>query len=182
MHPAYKLNKQDDNIQPCCTPFPILNQPVLPCKVLTVAIWPAYRFLKRQVKQSGTPIPLRIIQFVVIHTVKGFTQGSRSRHFTGIHLLSLWSNECWQFDFWFLCLFETQLVHLEVLGSCIVEAWLERFLSITLLACEMSTNRTVVWAFFEALPFFRLGMQTVLFSAVATAEFSRFVDILSAAL
>ena len=25
-------------------------------------------------------------------------------------------SECWQLDLWFLCLFETQLVHLEVLG------------------------------------------------------------------
>ena len=31
---AYKLNKQNDNIQPCCTPFPILNQSVVPCQVL----------------------------------------------------------------------------------------------------------------------------------------------------
>ena len=30
-----------------CTPFPIWNQFVVPCPVLTVALWPAYRFLKR---------------------------------------------------------------------------------------------------------------------------------------
>ena len=29
---AQKLNKQDDNIQPCHTPFPILNQSVVPCQ------------------------------------------------------------------------------------------------------------------------------------------------------
>ena len=34
---VYKLNKQDDNIQPCYTPFPILNQSVVPCKIVTVA-------------------------------------------------------------------------------------------------------------------------------------------------
>ena len=34
---AYKLNKQDDNIQPRHTPFPILNQSLVPCPVLTVA-------------------------------------------------------------------------------------------------------------------------------------------------
>ena len=33
-----------------------------------------------------------------------------------------------------------------------------------------------------ALPFFGIGMKTDLFSPVATAEFSKFVDILSAAL
>ena len=51
---AYKLNKQGDNIQPSRTPFPIWNQSVVPCPVLTVASWPAYRFLKRQVRWSGT--------------------------------------------------------------------------------------------------------------------------------
>ena len=69
---AYKLNKQGDNIQPWCTPFPIWNQSVVPCPVLTVASWPAYRFLRRQVRGSGIPISLRIFQFVVIHTVKDF--------------------------------------------------------------------------------------------------------------
>ena len=37
MYFSYKLNKQSENIQPCYTPFPILNQSVFPCKVLTVA-------------------------------------------------------------------------------------------------------------------------------------------------
>ena len=46
MYPAYKLNKQGDNIQPWRTPFPIWNQSVVLCSVLTVASWPAYRFLK----------------------------------------------------------------------------------------------------------------------------------------
>ena len=56
---AYKLNKQDDSRQPCHTPFSILNQSVVPCKVLAVASWPKYRFLRRQVRWSGIPIPLR---------------------------------------------------------------------------------------------------------------------------
>ena len=56
MYSACKLNKQGDNIQPCRTPFPIWNQSVVPCPVLTVASWPAYRFLKRQVRWSGIPI------------------------------------------------------------------------------------------------------------------------------
>ena len=37
MYYAYKLNKQGDNMQPCRTPFPIWNQSVVPCPVLTVA-------------------------------------------------------------------------------------------------------------------------------------------------
>ena len=47
MYSTYKLNKQGDNIQPWCTPFLIWDQCVVPCPVLTVASWPAYRFLKR---------------------------------------------------------------------------------------------------------------------------------------
>ena len=60
IYSAYKLNKQGDNIQSWHTPFPIWNQSVVPCPVLTVASWPAYRFLKRQVRWSGIPISWRI--------------------------------------------------------------------------------------------------------------------------
>ena len=60
MYSAYKLNMQGDNIQPWYTPFPVWNQSVVPCRVLTVASWPAYRFLRRQVRWSGIPISLRI--------------------------------------------------------------------------------------------------------------------------
>ena len=61
MYSAYKFNKQGDNIQPWCTPFPIWNQSVVPCPVLTVASWPAYRFLRRQVRWSGIPISIRLL-------------------------------------------------------------------------------------------------------------------------
>ena len=60
MYSAYKLNKQGDNIQPWCTPFPIWNQSIVLCPVLTVASWCAYRFLRRQVRWSGIPISWRI--------------------------------------------------------------------------------------------------------------------------
>ena len=59
MYSAYKLNKQSDNIQPWCTSFPIWYQSVVPCPILTVVSWPAYRFL-RQVRCSGISISLRI--------------------------------------------------------------------------------------------------------------------------
>ena len=62
-------------------------------------------------------------------------------------LLSLWSNECWQFYLFPLPLQNpactsgsSQFVY------CWSLAW--RILSIILLACEMSTNCAVVWAFF----------------------------------
>ena len=60
MYSAYKLNEQGDNIQPWCTAFLILNQSVVPCPIITVASWPAYRFLIRQVRWSGILISLRI--------------------------------------------------------------------------------------------------------------------------
>ena len=73
IYPAFKLNKQSDNIQPWCTPFPIWNQSVVPCLVLTCfltciqisqeagkVVW--YSHLFKNFPQS-----------VVIHTVKGFS-------------------------------------------------------------------------------------------------------------
>ena len=57
MYIAFKLNKQGDNIQPWHSPFPIWNQSVGPCSVLTVASWPAYRFLSRQVRWSCPTLP-----------------------------------------------------------------------------------------------------------------------------
>ena len=107
MYFANKLNKQGDNVQPWCTPFLIWNQSVIPCPVLTVASWPAYKFLRRQVRWSGIPISWRIFQFVVIHTVKGFgiVNEAEVDVFSGILLLFWWSSGCWQFDLWFLCLF-----------------------------------------------------------------------------
>ena len=79
IHPAWHftwctlhINKQGDNVQPWCTLFPIWNQSIVPYPVIAVASWPAYRFLKRQVRWSGIPISWKIFQFVVIHTVKVF--------------------------------------------------------------------------------------------------------------
>ena len=60
MYSAYKLNKQGENTRPWCTPFLIWNQSVVRCPVLTLISWPAYRFLRRQVRWSGIPISLRI--------------------------------------------------------------------------------------------------------------------------
>ena len=50
MYSAYMLNKHGDSIQPWYTPFSIWNQSIVPCPVLTVASWLAYRFLRRQVR------------------------------------------------------------------------------------------------------------------------------------
>ena len=67
MYPAYKLNKQGDNIQLWHTPF-LWNQSVVSCPILTVVSWFTYRFLRRQVRCFH--LLKNYPQFVVIHTVK----------------------------------------------------------------------------------------------------------------
>ena len=71
MYSAYKLNKQGDDIQPWCSPFPILNQSVVPCLVLTVASWPVSQETGKVVWYSH--LFKNFPQFLVIHTVKGFS-------------------------------------------------------------------------------------------------------------
>ena len=68
MYSAYKINKQHDNIQPWCTPFPIWNQSIVPCPILTVASWPVYGFLRRQIRLSGISISW------IFHTLLWSTQ------------------------------------------------------------------------------------------------------------
>ena len=62
MYCAYKLNKQGNSLQPWHTPFLIWNQSAVPCLVLTVTSWPAYGYLRRQVRWSGIPIPWRLFR------------------------------------------------------------------------------------------------------------------------
>ena len=68
IYSAYKLNKQGDNIQPWHTPFLICNKSIVPCPVLTVASWLAYRFLKRLVRWSGIRVSLRIFHSLLWST------------------------------------------------------------------------------------------------------------------
>ena len=131
--------KQGDNIQIWCTPFPIWNKSIVPCPFLTISSCPAYRFLRRQVR--CLPFP-SLSEFSTVwcdsHSQSLWhSQQSRNRCLSGTFLLFLWYNKCWQFDLWFLSLFQIQLEY----GSsqfmfCWSLAW--RILSITLLACKMS--------------------------------------------
>ena len=78
LNSAFKLNKQGNNIQCWCTPFLIWNQCVVPCPVLAVTCWPAYRFLRSQVRWSGIPISFRIFHSLLWSTVKGFGVGKKA--------------------------------------------------------------------------------------------------------
>ena len=69
-------------MQPWRTPFWIWNQSVVPCPVLTVASWLAYRFLRRQVTWSGIPISWRIFHSLLWYThSKALAKSSRGNVF-----------------------------------------------------------------------------------------------------
>ena len=169
MYSPYKLNKQGDNIQPWHTPFPIWNQSVVPCPVLTVVSWPAYRFLKRQVRWSGIPVSKNFPQFVVIHTVKSFGIVNKTEIDVFLELSCFFN---YPLDVGNLISGSSafsksrkrfrHLEHLEVHSSCTVEAWLGEFWA--LLTYEMSA---ILWSSEHSLslPFFRIGMKTVLFQS-----------------
>ena len=143
MYSTYKLNKHGDNIQPCCIPFPILNQSFVPCPVLTVASRPAYRFLRRQVMWSGTPNSKNFPHLFVIYTVKGFSVVSEAEVDVFLEFpcflcgpmnvdnLISGSSDFYKSSF-------------TSGSSCFTYCWslAWRILSITWLACEMSA---IIW-------------------------------------
>ena len=97
MYSACKLNKQDDSIQPWCTPFLIWNQFIVPCLTLTVASWPAYSSLRRQVRGSGIPISLRISHSLLWSTQsKALAQSMKQMFFwNSLALFFFIINGCW---------------------------------------------------------------------------------------
>ena len=83
MHPArhFPWHAQHTNRMTASSPVipvSILNQSVVLYAVLTVASWPAYRFLRRQVRGSGIPISLRAFHSLLWFTVKGFNVVSKT--------------------------------------------------------------------------------------------------------
>ena len=149
MYSACKLNKQDDNIQPWRTPFPIWNQSVVPCPVLTLASWPVDRFLRRQVRWSGIPISKNFPQFVVIHTVKAFGIVNKMKVDVFLELSCFFydpmdvgnlTSGSSAFSKSSLNIWKFTTIHIRKFTYYWGWAW--RILSITLLACEMSA---IVW-------------------------------------
>ena len=181
IYSAYKLNKQGDNIQPWCTPFPICNQSVVPCPILIVAYWPKHRFLRRQVRWSGIPISLR-----VFHSLLWFTQSKSIKQkkdiflefscsfydldvgilISGFSAFSKSSLYIWKFSVY-------------ILTYCWSLAW--RILSITLLDVkwvQLRSSLNILWHH----PSLELEWKLTFSSPVSTADFSKFAGILSAAL
>ena len=136
-------------------------------------------------------------QFVMIHTVKGFGIVNKAEVDVFLELLFfLWSSRCWQFDVWLLAFSKSSLNIWKFTVHVLLKPGLENFEYYFTRVWD-ECNSVVVWAFFGfaflwdwnehwpfehslALPFFGIGMKTDLFSA--TAEFSTFAGILSAAL
>ena len=176
MYSTFKLNMQGDNIQHQRTP----DQSIVPCSVLTIASWPAYRFLKRQIRWSGSFISLRIFQFVVIHTVKG--SGIVNKEVDVLLELSCFFDVPTDVEIW--SMFPLPFLNPAwTPGSsrfhyCWSLGW--RIFSIILLVWD-EWNCAVVWAFFGTA-FLWVECKMTFFSSVATAEFSKFAGILGAAL
>ena len=155
--------KQCDNIQPLCMPFPIWNQFIVPCPVLTGASPPAIRFLRRQIRWSGIPNSNNFPEFAVIQKDNSFSTVNEADVYlefscffyeptdvgnliSGSSAFSKSSLNIWSFQFTY----------------CWSLAW--RILSISLLDCEMSA----VVQYFEnssELPFFGIEMKTDLFKS-----------------
>ena len=146
-YPAYKLNKQGDSIHPWHTPFPILNQFIVPMSSSRCCFLTCIQ-VSQEVHNVACYFHLfkNFPQFVVIHIVKGFRVvneagvdvflefscffydaadvGNFCQHISGSSVFSKSSLYIWKFS-----------VHILLKPS------LKDF-SITLLACEISM---IVW-------------------------------------
>ena len=97
MYSAYKLNKQGDNIQLWHTPFLIWNQSIVPCPVLTCFLTCI------QISQEAGKVVWyshvfkNFLQFVVIHTVKGFSIVNKAEVCVFLELSGTFWNWFW---FW----------------------------------------------------------------------------------
>ena len=138
MYSVYKLNKQGDNIQPWRTPFLIWNQSVVPCLLLTVASWPAYRCFSGG-RSGGLEFPY-LEEFPVCCDPP--SQRLQKQ-------MCFWNSLAFSMIQWMLAIWS--LVPLPFLNPACTSgsprfpyywslAW--RILSITLLACEMSA---ILW-------------------------------------
>ena len=108
------------------------------------------------------------------------SQWSRNRCFSGTLLLFPWSSRCWQFDLWFFCLSKTSLNIWKFTVHILLKPGLENFEHYFTSVWD-ECNCAVVWTFF-GIAFLWDWNELTFSSLVATAEFSKFASILSAAL
>ena len=171
---------------PWCTSFAIWSQSVVSCPVLTTASWPAYRFLKRQVRVVWyAHLFQNFLQFIVIHTVKGFGIGNKAEIDVFLELSSFFHDplDVGNLISGSSAFFKTSLNIWKFTVHVLLRPGLENFERYFTSVWD-DCNCVVVWAFFgiaflwdwnENWPF-------PVATPVATAEFSKFAGILSAIL
>ena len=170
-------------MQFCCTPFPILNQSVVPWLVLTVIPWPTYKFFRRQVRWSGTPISLRIFQFVVIHAVSNFSIVNKGEidvslefpcflyHSANVgNLIS--SSSVFSKPSLYICKFSVHIL----LKPSLKDFWALPYQHLKW--AQLFGSLGMLWH----CPSLGLEWKLTFSSPVATAGFSKFAEIMSAAL
>ena len=166
MYSVYKLNKQGDNTQPGCTPFPMWNQSVVPCPVLTCFLTCI------QISQEAghmvwfSHLFQNFSQFIVIHTVNGFGIVNKAEvhvffwisfDFSMIQqMLAIWSLVPLAFS-------KTSLNNWKFVVHVLLKPGLENFENYFASVWD-ECNCAVVWAFL-ALPFFGIEMKTALFQS-----------------
>ena len=154
-------------------------EPVVLCPILTVASWPAYRFLRRQVRWSGIPISLRMFHSLLWSTQSKALAQSMKQVFFWNYLaffmiqqrLAIWSlvplpflNLAWTSgSSWFMYCWSLAWKILSIT----LPAWVQLCGSLNILSHCLSLGLEWKWTFS---------------SPVATAEFSKFAGILSVAL
>ena len=139
MDSAYKLNKQGDNIQDYvkvvyrhpayCTPFPIGNQSVFPCKVLTCILTCIQISLEADKTVWYSHLFQNFPQFIVIHTVKAFGIVNKAEVDVFLELSCFFDDptDVGNLISGSSAFSKNQLEHLEVHSSHTAEAWLGEF-------------------------------------------------------
>ena len=142
----------------------------------------SYMFLRRQERWSGSPIAFRIFHSLLWSTESKaslHSQWSRNMYFSGILSLFLWSKDVGNLIYGSSAFSKTSLNIWKLLVHILLKPSLKDF-EYYLATCEMSA---IVWLsiLWHCLS---LGLEWKLTfsSPVATAEFSKSVGMLSAAL
>ena len=166
-------------MQPWRTPFPIWNQSVVPCPVLTAASWPAYRFLKRQIRCSH--LFKNILQFVVIYTAKGFGIVNKADVFLELSCFFNDPTDVGNLASGSSAFSKSSLNIWKLTVHLLLKPGLENFehyFASMRDDCNLCSSLNILWHCLS------LGLEWKLIfsSSVATAEFSKFAGILSAAL
>ena len=142
--------------------FSTWNQSVVPSPVLTVASWPAYRFLKRQVRWSAHLFQ-NFPQLIVIHTVKGFGIVNKTDVFLQLSRFFDDSADVSNLISGSSAFSKTSLNIWKFRVDVFLKPGLENFEHY--LISMWNEGNCVVFEHSLALPFFGIGMKTALFQS-----------------